>query len=396
VPSIVSCSASLTRELQLAFRHGLWFAAALCLLALQAVADPLDDAKKAQKQGDFAMALALATPFAEKGDDEAQYMLGQLYGASENYVKSKRNPHYDPAKAIRWYQAAADQGNAEAQFDLGLSYERGGGVKKDMMNALRWYRAAADQFSGRAMYTLGEMYEKGTVVEQDFVAATHWYRLALEHSSSGHSPFSTAMLQQFKALVDSGNTDAQVIMGYAYWKESVSFGVDRNPEEALRWFKSASEAGDAGAQHELAICLMLGYLGPSDAAGASYWFHKAAEGGDAESQKNVGLEYEEGTDGKAKNLAEAARWFRKAADQGNSTAQQELGVLYATGEGVPRDLLSAYEWCALAAKDLRRYGFIGEKSIRCRDAVAAYLTPSQLTQGKAWVKEWKPSRAFVR
>ena len=49
------------------------------------------------------------------------------------------------AKAVEWYQKAADQGDAVAQFNLGFCYENGQGVYKSKKEALKWYQKAADQ-----------------------------------------------------------------------------------------------------------------------------------------------------------------------------------------------------------------------------------------------------------
>jgi TPR repeat protein len=52
----------------------------------------------------------------------------------------------DDAEAVRWYRKAAEQGNAKAQFNLGVMYDLGKGVKQDDAEAVKWYRKAA--FSG--------------------------------------------------------------------------------------------------------------------------------------------------------------------------------------------------------------------------------------------------------
>ena len=51
----------------------------------------------------------------------------------------------DYAEAVRWYRKAADQGDADAQFCLGVMYYNGNGVKQDYAEAVRWYFKAAEQ-----------------------------------------------------------------------------------------------------------------------------------------------------------------------------------------------------------------------------------------------------------
>jgi len=51
----------------------------------------------------------------------------------------------DTAEAIRWYRLAAEQGHADAQYNLGRMFEEGQGVAQDTAEAIRWYRLAAEQ-----------------------------------------------------------------------------------------------------------------------------------------------------------------------------------------------------------------------------------------------------------
>ncbi len=48
----------------------------------------------------------------------------------------------DYAAAIRWYRKAADQGNADAQYHLGVMYDKGRGVTQDYIQAHMWYSLA--------------------------------------------------------------------------------------------------------------------------------------------------------------------------------------------------------------------------------------------------------------
>ena len=50
----------------------------------------------------------------------------------------------DWGEAVRWYRLAADQGRADAQYNLGVMYTRGESVPKDDAETVRWYRLTAD------------------------------------------------------------------------------------------------------------------------------------------------------------------------------------------------------------------------------------------------------------
>ena len=60
----------------------------------------------------------------------------------------------DRAEAARWYRKAAEQGDADAQFNLGLMYHNGQGVPQDHAEAARWSRKAAEQRDAEAQNIL--------------------------------------------------------------------------------------------------------------------------------------------------------------------------------------------------------------------------------------------------
>ena len=79
---------------------------------------------------------------------------------------------------MTWYRKAADQGRADAQFNLALMYANGQGVPQDHAEAMTWYRKAAEQGDAAAQLNLGVMYHVGQGVPQDYVQAHKWYNLA--------------------------------------------------------------------------------------------------------------------------------------------------------------------------------------------------------------------------
>jgi len=81
-------------------------------------------------------------------------------------------------QAVSLYTQAANQGNANAQNNLGLCYLNGNGVAQDYAQAAYWYRKAADQGNAAAQYNLGYCYEKGTGVTKNVDQAVALYRKA--------------------------------------------------------------------------------------------------------------------------------------------------------------------------------------------------------------------------
>jgi len=108
---------------------------------------------------------------AEQGDADAQLQLGAVYANGEGVPT-------DPIEAVKWYRKAAEQGNAYAQHLLGLSYGTGNGVPKDPIEAVKWYRKAAEQELALAQFSLGLSYANGNGVPKDLVQAHMWLKLS--------------------------------------------------------------------------------------------------------------------------------------------------------------------------------------------------------------------------
>ena len=115
---------------------------------------------------------------AEQGDAEAQYQLGIMYavgsGVPEDFVES-----------VRWARLAAEQGHGGAQTSLGVRYRYGRGVPEDDVEAVRWFRLAAEQGNAEAQYNLGTLYAEGEGVPQDNVLAYMWFNLAAAQGDAG-------------------------------------------------------------------------------------------------------------------------------------------------------------------------------------------------------------------
>jgi hypothetical protein len=233
----------------------------------------------------------------------------------------------DYATAFRELQPLAQHGDAAAQSLLGFLYAHGYGVAQDYAQAAQWFRRAADQGHPRAQFYLGGLYSAGHGVPQDAAQAAQWYRRA----------------------ADQGEPRAQLGLGLLYAKGQ---GV------------------------------------PQDAAQAAQWIRRAAEQGLAPAQFSLGVLYAEGQ-GVPQDAHQAAQWYRRAADQGDAAAQYNLGQLYGLGRGVPQDLLQAHLWLTLAATGLP-VGPQRTTAVHARDAVAARLTPPQLTRAQALAREWQP------
>ena len=90
----------------------------------------------------------------------------------------------DDAKAVEWYQKSAAQGDAAAQFYLGLMYADGRGVPNDDAKAVEWWQKCAAQGVACAQSKLGWMYGEGRGVPKDEAKAYAWFNIAAVNNDS--------------------------------------------------------------------------------------------------------------------------------------------------------------------------------------------------------------------
>ncbi|MDQ6960423.1 MAG: tetratricopeptide repeat protein [Mariprofundaceae bacterium] len=91
------------------------------------------------------------------------------------------------------FRASAERGNAEAQYNLAMLYDRGLGVENDDSEALKWYRQAAEQGYAKAQYNLGMMYYFGKGVPQNTVTGYQWIILASDRGEKAAKDAMTAL-----------------------------------------------------------------------------------------------------------------------------------------------------------------------------------------------------------
>lgn len=75
-------------------------------------------------------------------------------------------------------RSKAEQGDAEAQYNLGMLYYEGHGVRQDYATARHWWERAASQGNAWAQHRLGVLYQKGRGVPQDDATAREWFEKA--------------------------------------------------------------------------------------------------------------------------------------------------------------------------------------------------------------------------
>ncbi|MBX9692206.1 MAG: hypothetical protein K2Z81_07480, partial [Cyanobacteria bacterium] len=178
-----------------------------------------------------------------------------------------------------------------------------------------FYRASQLE-NGFAQCNLASLYYLGKGVDRDFDEALKWYK---KGSQSGQT-----------------SANASIAMFYR-----LGLTGPRNPQEALKWYHLGFDKGDFRCAKMIARLYESGELGEPENAEAARWYRKAAERGDADAEWNLGELYL--ADGFT-NYKEALKWHRKSAAKGEARALNSLGVVYQQGLGVKKDFAASRQF----------------------------------------------------
>jgi TPR repeat protein len=153
------------------------------------------------------------------GDQKAKLKLALAFARGDG-VKA------DPMMAVFWSEAAAQQGNADAQYVLGTLYSEG--IKPDPAQAFRWFSSAAVGGNRKAMHNLAIALLNGVGVAKDQASAAHW----------------------FVRAANLGYRDSAFDLGVLYERGQ---GVAQNSRTALSWYDNAAALGDQQAAQRAAL-----------------------------------------------------------------------------------------------------------------------------------------------
>ncbi|MBD1433913.1 sel1 repeat family protein [Sphingobacterium sp. DN00404] len=167
----------------------------------------------------YTEAAKLHRPAADQGNAEAQNQLGYMYLHGKGVTKSD-------VEAVKLFQKAAEQGNSDAYTNLGYCYANGRGVGRDNAEAVKWYRKAVNLGDATAINNLGYMYKHGLGVPKDVAEALKLYLQA----------------------ANQGDKFGQYNLGFSYEKGDI---VEKDIDEAIKWYKKAAKQGDQDAINKL-------------------------------------------------------------------------------------------------------------------------------------------------
>jgi len=135
----------------------------------------------AWQRADYAGAVAIWRPLAERGDVDAEFNLGQAY-------RLGRGVPINLAAARNWFERAASKGHLDAQTTLGLLLFENG----DRAAGIRWLKTAADKGDARALLVYGTAVFNGDGVKRDRILG---YALVSRAAAQGLAPAQETLTQ---------------------------------------------------------------------------------------------------------------------------------------------------------------------------------------------------------
>ena len=202
-------------------------------------------------------------------------------------------------EAIAAYTQAIDAGSVVALSGLGTVYDGGYGVPEDATKAAELYQRAADAGLSLGMTNLGNLYEHGRGVAQDYAKAAALYKQAADAGSAfgagslgyltekglGVAADDAEAARLYRIGADGGEAFAQRNMGVMY--SDGRGGLDKNPEEAFRFYKMAADQHFTPVYVDLSKAYRDGIGTPADETEAVRYLRLAIEEGDAVVQSDA-------------------------------------------------------------------------------------------------------------
>jgi len=118
-----------------------------------------------------------AMPFFSHAWDPLPEEIEGWFMEGVRYYKGEEGGKPDFGKAISYWNRAAEQGYAPAQFNLGVLYDTADTLQNPW-EAFKYYKLAADKGYAPAQFNVGVAFEKGEGIPKDLGQAKHYYGLA--------------------------------------------------------------------------------------------------------------------------------------------------------------------------------------------------------------------------
>lgn len=168
----------------------------------------------------------------------------------------------EPEKAFAYFLSASKKGNIEAQYRVGLCFEKGYGVYINEEKAVYWYKKSAESNNPISIYYLATVYQRLLPEnKRDYNRALELYKIAFR----------------------GGVAEAAKKIGDMYAK---GMGVNRNDITAAEWYEKGADMGSPWAMYYLYLAYMNGTGVELNNEIARQWFEKCVKNFELSKEKS--------------------------------------------------------------------------------------------------------------
>ncbi len=277
----------------------------------------------------------------------------------------------DPVQAAYWYRRAADDGDPDAQTEIGYFYLTGLGVKPDPAVAARWFERAMGAGSQKAKLNLAVLYLKGMGVSRD-------------------PGFGLELLRQ---VAHDGSAVAESYLGNAYYN---GIGVPADHKAGEMWFEKAAKEGSAEGEFDMGSLYSVPADHVHDFEKAAKLLSLSARQGYVPAMHLLGLLLLNHPE-IPQQPSEAEGLLSRAATAGNWRSSVALGIMNRDGRRTQKNIAAACRWFAIAG---RQGGTDVDEYLRgdlatCHRILSATEEHDVLDASKAWMTEHRRKDLFV-
>ncbi|MDP8232272.1 MAG: tetratricopeptide repeat protein, partial [Candidatus Zophobacter franzmannii] len=225
-------------------------------------------------------------------------------------------------------------------YDLGDALLNVSGKTFDEDEAMKDYLSFLEQ------YSMSKLEENTKSVENPLLELDFSELLAEAEAFYKNEEYEKSFII-YESLSRFGDAYAQFSLGFCY---QTGQGVEKDLNEAFKWYLKAAELEFADAQYLLGYCYQNGQGVEADIDEAFKWYLKSVENGSSRGMYYLGSCYQDGQ-GVEADIDEALKWYLKAAENGECRGMYKVGLCYQNGDGVEEDLDEAIKWYLKAAEN---------------------------------------------
>lgn len=309
-------------------------------------------------------ALNALTNWADYGNSDAQYRLGMFY--IHKAYKKNSNIESDSAsywykQAFPWLEKAANQGNADAAFEIGTNYYNGErGLKQDYSEAAKWLKIAAEKNHTGAIEWLASMYYEGEGVKKDYDEVVRLCNkgIFLKEKEAKEQEYEYVYSTLYSVLGDCylygygvekneskafelycKNDDETSLRNQSYCYKN-GIGTQKNYKKAFECLENAVDVGGGWALYDYARAYEEGIIVKRNMTKAFDTYKNIANEEYScyipEAKNDVARCLINGL-GTQRNVQEGIKWYRRSIEEDNdSWAMFSLAKIYYDGKVLQR------------------------------------------------------------